>query len=117
MTYKTTPQPPPLVLLATVRHHLVELADSLTDNADHFTCTEAEHVRQLFVLVGMDREVDYFMTAHARGDEEGDSHEYAPDADGRPGWAYRADEDDEDDDEVRYPAWMEADPTTGEVPE
>jgi len=45
------------------------------DTAQSLTCTEAESVAELLRVFGRTEAADLFIEAHARGDEEGDSHE------------------------------------------
>jgi hypothetical protein len=67
--------------LAMAEHDLLRLAvcmdtlyHALGDNAERFTCEEAEAIAELFAIVGQDGHADYFMMMHADGDDEGDRH-------------------------------------------
>ena len=72
--------------VAQLRLLLGEISEGLGDNAERFTCTEAEAIYEIYRTAGL--EPDWFMRAHAHGDSEleGDLHE---ETDDEKGWTYR----------------------------
>ena len=56
------------------RELLYTLVDALDQQAEAFTCNEAEAVASLYRLHDMDQAAEYFINYHAEGDEPGDDH-------------------------------------------
>lgn len=65
---------------------LGEISEALGDNAERFTCTEAEAIYELYKLAGL--EADWFMRAHAHGDSEPED-DLHKETDDEKGWTYR----------------------------
>lgn len=61
-------------LLALVGEVLDTINDALNDNAERFTCGEAEALFDLYTVMGRSDAGDRFMESHAAGDDEGDDH-------------------------------------------
>lgn len=63
---------PELMIAAVTATFLEVCADALLDNAERFTCSEAEAIAELMTLLGYDGEG--FIEAHSIDDDEGDDH-------------------------------------------